>query len=150
MKRISFFVVVAGFVLISALVARTAMTDGPSADAAAAKAKLAELHKQRIAAMERVVECAKLQYETGAGPNATLPNLGKAEEALIKAKLDATDNRQERIELLKQRLAIATRSFDYLEKSRTIGFQTTDLEVAVAKAHRLKVEIRLQEEIVKP
>jgi hypothetical protein len=149
MKRISFFVVVAGFVLISALVARTAMTDGPNADAAAAKAKITELRKQRIAALERVVECGKTQYKSGAGNCATLPNLGKVEEDLIKAKLDATDNPQERIELLKERLAIATRTFEFIEGQIKTGFQASDFDLERARAHRLKVEIKLQKELAK-
>jgi hypothetical protein len=149
MKRISFFVVVVSFVVIFALVARTAMTDGPNADAGAAKAKLAELRKQRIGALERAVEAAKKQYETGAGACAALPSLGKVEEKLIKAKLDATYDRQERIELLKERLAIATRTFEFIQGQIKAGFQVNDLDLELAKAHRLKVEIKLQEEIAK-
>ncbi len=149
MKRISFFVVAAAFVVISALVARTALTDGPSTDAAAAKAKIADLRKQRIAVLERVVELAKSQYKTGAGPNASLAALGKAEENLIKAKLDATENPKERIELLKERLATATRTFEYVEGQRNAGFLSSDLEVELAKAHRLKIEIKLEKEIAK-
>jgi hypothetical protein len=149
MKRVSFFVVAAGFVVISALIARTALTDGPAADAAAAKAKIADLRKQRIASLERAAEAARKQHETGAGPCASLPSLGDAEEDVIKAKLDATDNPQERIELLKQRLAIATRTFEFVEKQWTSRFLVSDLELERAKAHRLKVEIRLEEEIAK-
>lgn len=146
MKRVSFFVVAAGFVVISALVARTAMTDGPNADAAAAKAKLADLHKQRIATLERIVDLRTKQSEILPGG---FEALAKAKEDLIKAKLDATDKPEERIELLKERVTIAQDVCDYLKQQRSVGFQATDLEFERANAHRLKVEIRLQEELAK-
>ena len=108
-----------------------------------------QLRKERIEAIEKVVEKLTLQYEKGAGLGKDLTAVFIAREELIKAKLESADKPEERIALLKEQLKGAQEVFDFVEKQHEVGFRVSDLEYNQTKAHCLGIRIKIAKEEAK-
>jgi hypothetical protein len=106
-------------------------------------AQIIALQKERIAALQELVEILIVQYQRGVVP---FESLAAAQNELIDAQLDSTDKPEERVALLTQQLKIAEGVVDYSERKFMAGFRMTKTDVLHAKSHYLDVRIKLLRE----
>ena len=144
MKRFTICAVLLGFIVVSLLIARPALTDPQSEKKTAEPTKLEELQKERIEALEKIVPILKARLDVNV---ITITDFSKAQEEVIEAKLDATDKPNERIALLEEQLKIAQDCFKYVDGQYKAGFQqVTEADSLHATAHCLSIEIKLVKE----
>jgi hypothetical protein len=142
MKRFTIFAVLLGFIVVSLLIARPALTDQQS-EKTAESTKMEQFQKERIETLEKIVALVKGRMAV----SATVTDLSKAQEELIEAKLEATDKSDERIALLEEQVKIAQDCFKFVDREYKIGFgQVTEFDSLRAKAHCLTIEIKLLKE----
>lgn len=142
MKRFTIFAVLLGFIVVSLLIARPALTDQQSEKKTSEPTKLEELQKERIEVFEKMIPFFVQQYGSN---DVRFTDFSKAQEGLIEAKLEATDKPDERIALLEEQLKIAKQAFHIAEVKFTSGNKTA-AESLQAKAHCLTIEIKLIKE----
>jgi hypothetical protein len=143
MKRFTICVVLFGFIVVSLLITRPALTDQQSEKKTVEPTKMEQLQKERIDALEKIAAIVKGQL----GYIATVVDFSKAQEEVIKAKLDATDKPSERIALLEEQLKFAQDAFKYVDGQYKTGFaHVTEADSLHAKAHCLTIEIKLLKE----
>jgi outer membrane protein TolC len=143
MKRYTIPAVVLGFIVISMLAARPALTGQPDENKSDEQRSLAQLRKERIEIYEKIVPIILEQYRSGI---AAFSDYANAQEDLINAKLEATEKPSERITLLEDELKLAKKSADMIEQAHQAGAQVTEADALRAKAHCLTIEIRLAKE----
>jgi outer membrane protein TolC len=143
MKWLTFIAILVGFFAVSLLITRPALTDQQNEKKAVEPAKLEQLQKERIDALEMLVKILTEQYKVG---TVSFTELSQAHEDLIEAKLDATDKPNERFALLEQQLMVAQEVFEFIERSVKVDFKITEADYQRAKAHRLAIEIKLTKE----
>ena len=144
MKRFTICVVLLGFIVVSLLIVRPALTDQQSEKKTAEQTSLEQMQKERIEALEKAVEIRKETYKVGAS---TFPELSKAQDDLIEAKLEATTQADERIAVLEKQLKVTQGVFDYIENCHKAGFgKNSEIDYLQAKAHRLSITIKIARE----
>jgi hypothetical protein len=146
MKRFTIPAIVLGIFVLTMLIARPALTGPQDEKKTVEQPTIEQLQKERIEALEKLIEKVKRQYETGAGPYKDIAEYVKVQEELIEAKLDATEDIHERIALREQQVKIVQEVFDYVKGQRDTGFNATDIELYRAKAYLLSVQIKLAKE----
>lgn len=149
MKRFTIPAVVLGVLVLSLFIARPALTGPQDEKKPAELPKLEQLQKERIDTLQKIADLAQQQYKAGNGPFADLAKCNKAQEKLIKAKLEATEDSGERIALLEEQVKLAQSTFDFYLKRQAIGLTTSEIEPLQAKAHLLRIEIKLAKERAK-
>jgi hypothetical protein len=122
---------------------KLAKEEGKAARKANGEPTVEQLHKERIEALGKIVAYIKARYTAG---GVSLDVLGKAQDKLVQAKLDATEKLVERIALLKEQLEITKDDYDFCRKQRAAGFRFSDVDVLRAQAHSLAAAIRLAKE----
>lgn len=142
MKRFTVFAVLMGFVVISFLIARPALTDQQNEKKAAEPASLEQMHKDRIATLERLVEVLKEQYRAG---GVGFNELSTAQDDLIEAKLETATQPAERIALLEKQVEAAKEAVEFAESRFKQGI-TSEADYLRAKAHLLNIQIKLARE----
>jgi CHAD domain-containing protein len=142
MKRFTFAFVPAILLAMSVILIGTTAA-GQSRIAEDQTAELKSLQKERIATLTQMVELLSHQIQSGAVAN--FSQLFMAQMELCDAKLDATDNLDERIALLEDQLKTAGSVQKQAETAFAAG-GTTQADVLSAKSHYLRIKIRLVRE----
>lgn len=143
MKRYTTAALVFGFVAITMLLARPAMTAPQGDKKGGEQRSLAELRKERIAIYEKIVPIVLEQYKSGI---ASYPDYARAEEDVLTAKLEMTAKPSERIAILQEQLKLAEKIADNIEQASRAGAQLTQADALRARAHCLSIEIQLVKE----
>ena len=145
MKRFTICAVLLGFVVVSLLIARPALTDQQSEKKTTEPTKLEKLQKERIEALVKLVRL--LEEQSLPGGLKTFSDFSKAQDELIQCKLEATNKPDERIALIEEQLKIAQGVFKAVENAVKIGFgHFTESDYQQAKVHCLTIEIKLVKE----
>jgi outer membrane protein TolC len=143
MKRYTIPTLVFGFVAITVLLARPAMTE-PQGDATSdGQRSLAELQNQRIQIYEKIVPIVLGQYKSGI---ASYSDYANAMQDVVAAKLELAEKPSERVALLEEQLKLAKTIASTIEEAHRAGAQVTEADALRARAHCLSIEIRLVKE----
>lgn len=104
---------------------------------------LSELHQEKISLLESLLEYATTQSEVGRLDTVAV---FKAHSRLLKAKFAATQEREERLELLKEHVRLFDRWERLLENRLKVGASATMKDVLEVRVRRVDVEIALKKE----
>ena len=105
-------------------------------------AEIKALQQERIAALAEAAEYILQQYKEG---RIVFGTVVLAQADLVQARLDATDNPEERLALLEKQLQLAETALECAKQRFDVG-GTTKADVLQAKAHALDIKIKLLRE----
>jgi len=105
-------------------------------------AQLKALQEERVEVLTELVKYTTAQYQEGV---VTIDAVLSAQNELVAAKLDATDETDKRIALLTQQLEMVTRLLKIIEARHEMG-RTTITDVYRARSLVLDVKIKLARE----
>jgi hypothetical protein len=143
MKRCTILAVLLGFFAVALPIARPARGEQPKEQQAGEAAVLAQMQKERIETLEKLVGMVMKKYQIGL---AQFSDVAKVQEELIEAKLESTTAPDERIALLTEQMKAAQEVFDIVEKQYKVGFRVSDVDLHQTKAHLQTIEIKLFKE----
>lgn len=108
-----------------------------------ARPKLQLLQKERIDSLRKVVEVSTaLVKNARLSPAEAL----QAQQELLKAELDAAENRTARIEILRQFVDLQSKMEENAKELQSSG-RGTEIQVLKARASRVKTQIALEKEL---
>jgi len=112
-----------------------------SAAPAPAKAdKIKELQKEHLATVTRIYELTLERYKSG---QASPDQLLQAQTAILSAKLELAETKQERIKAHEEMVTLAEQAQEYAQKLVDAG-QGTTIDALKARAHLLRARIALE------
>jgi outer membrane protein TolC len=142
MRRFVAGTAVTGLIVVLALVLPSICAEPQGKPKDDDAAQLKALQDERVEVLTELVKCTVAQYQVG---GVTIDAVISAQNELVAAKLDATDETEKRIALLTQQLEMVTQLLKITEARHEMG-RTTMTDVYRAKSLLLDVKIKLARE----